>query len=155
MSFRAKNHHSHRSNQPLKTVTQQDDGQQSLEQALNEQHQAIRQVDKVLMIVFPIMAFLLSVMTANFNWQSTVGTFLMAWLAFYAVGIRKQNVFIWLALVAIYTVVDNFFSYNGVPNVNRLTLPLGSIIAFVIIIHIFRPMLNTWFLRSKIKANHK
>lgn len=50
-----------------------------------------QRVDRILKIVLPVMAFLISVICANLNWQSTLGTFLVLGIAFYAVGIRRLN----------------------------------------------------------------
>jgi sorbitol-specific phosphotransferase system component IIBC len=53
--------------------------------AQQRQHQVL--VDRVLKVVLPIMAFLLSVICANLNWQSTLGTFVILTLPFMLLGL--------------------------------------------------------------------
>jgi sorbitol-specific phosphotransferase system component IIBC len=54
--------------------------------AQQRQHQVL--VDRVLKVVLPIMAFLLSVICANLNWQSTLGTFVILTLHFMLLGLN-------------------------------------------------------------------
>ena len=61
--------------------------QKELFDVLDQQHVQQKKVDRVLYFVLPIVAFLICVICANLNWQSTLGTFLVLWIAFYAVGI--------------------------------------------------------------------
>jgi uncharacterized membrane protein len=61
---------------------------------LDKQRQNQLKVDRILKIVLPLTAFLLSVICANLNWQSTLGTFMILTLAFLAVGIQRQNLWI-------------------------------------------------------------
>ena len=59
---------------------------------LEKQRQNQLQVDHVLKIVMPVTAFLLTVICANMNIGSTILTFVMLWVAFYAVGIKDKGI---------------------------------------------------------------
>ena len=61
---------------------------------IQRQHQ--RQVDRVLKIVLPVTAFLLAVICANMNIGSTLGTLVILIIAFWMVGIKRQNLWYWL-----------------------------------------------------------
>ena len=50
---------------------------------LEKQRQHQRQVDRVLKIVLPIVAFLMAVICANMNIWSPIFTFAILWIAFY------------------------------------------------------------------------
>ena len=76
--------------------------------AQQRQHQLL--VDRALKVVLPIIAFLLSVICANLNWQSTLGTFVVLTIAFYAVGIQRFTLWHWLVVIALYVFADNYFS---------------------------------------------
>ena len=116
--------------------------------AQQRQHQLL--VDRVLKVVLPIVAFLLSVICANLNWQSTLGTFVVLTIAFYAVGIYRLTVWHWLTAIVIYAVVDNYFSFNGI-DPNRLRFQLATMLVFVGIVGIGRPYIDRWLMKS----NHK
>ena len=116
--------------------------------AQQRQHQLL--VDRVLKVVLPIVAFLLSVICANLNWQSSLGTFVVLTIAFYAVGIYRLTVWHWLTAIVIYAVVDNYFSFNGI-DPNRLRFQLATMLVFVGIVGIGRPYIDRWLMKS----NHK
>ena len=116
--------------------------------AQQRQHQLL--VDRVLKVVLPIVAFLLSVICANLNWQSTLGTFVVLTIAFYAVGIYRLTVWHWLTAIVIYSVADNYFSSNGI-DPNRLRFQLATMLVFVGIVGIGRPYIDRWLMKS----NHK
>ena len=116
--------------------------------AQQRQHQLL--VDRVLKVVLPIMAFLLSVICANLNWQSTLGTFVILSIAFYAVGIYRLTLGQWLAVILLYAVADNYFSFNGI-DPNRLRFQLATMLVFVGIVGIGRPYIDRWLMKS----NHK
>ena len=107
--------------------------------AQQRQHQLL--VDRVLKVVLPIVAFLLSVICANLNWQSTLGTFAILTLAFYAVGIYRLTVWHWLTAIVIYAVVDNYFSFNGI-DPNRLRFQLATMLVFAGIVGIGRSYIS-------------
>jgi len=107
--------------------------------AQQRQHQFL--VDRVLKVVLPIIAFLLSVICANYNWQSTLGTFVILIIAFYAVGIYRLTLWHWLIVIVLYTLIDNYFSFNGI-NQTRLVFQLISMVVFVGIVGIGRPYID-------------
>jgi len=113
--------------------------------AQQRQHQLL--VDRVLKVVLPIMAFLLSVICANLNWQSTLGTFVILSIAFYAVGIYHLTLWHWLAVIVLYAVADNYFSFNGI-DPTRLRFQLATMVVFVGIVGIGRPYIDRWLMKS-------
>ncbi|MFM6905556.1 MAG: hypothetical protein ACKOXD_07450 [Acinetobacter sp.] len=114
--------------------------------AQQRQHQLL--VDRVLKIVLPIMAFLLSVICANLNWQSTLGTFAILTLAFYAVGIKRLTLWHWLTMIVLYVFADNYLSFNGI-DPTRLRFQLATMLVFVGIVGIGRPYIDHWLMKSK------
>ncbi|MFW1920358.1 hypothetical protein, partial [Acinetobacter baumannii] len=86
----------------------------------------------------PIVAFLLSVICANFNWQSTLGTFVILTVTFRAVGVKRLPLWHWLIVITIYCLVDNYLSY-GQLDVPHLRLQLGTMLVFVGMVGIGRP----------------
>ena len=113
--------------------------------AQQRQHQLL--VDRVLKVVLPIMAFLLSVICANLNWQSTLGTFVILTIAFYAVGIYRLTLWHWLAVIVIYALADNYISFNGIDS-TRLRFQLATMVLFVGIVGIGRPYIDRWLMKS-------
>ncbi|MCH7297139.1 hypothetical protein [Acinetobacter higginsii] len=113
--------------------------------AQQRQHQLL--VDRVLKVVLPIMAFLLSVICANLNWQSTLGTFVILTVAFYAVGIYRLTLWHWLAVIVLYAIADNYFSFNGIEP-TRLRFQLATMVVFVGIVGIGRPYIDRWLMKS-------
>lgn len=113
--------------------------------AQQRQHQLL--VDRVLKVVLPVIAFLLSVICANYNWQSTLGTFVILIIAFYAVGIYRLTLWHWLTVIVLYTLIDNYFSFNGI-NQTRLVFQLISMVVFVGIVGIGRPYIDRWLMKS-------
>lgn len=116
---------------------------------LDKQRQNQLKVDRILKIVLPLTAFLLSVICANLNWQSTLGTFVILTLAFLAVGIQRQNLWIWLLVLVVYCGLDNYLSF-GQFNFIALRLQLGSMLLFTLIIGIGRPYIDRWFMKSSL-----
>ena len=116
--------------------------------AQQRQHQLL--VDRALKVVLPIMAFLLSVICANLNWQSTLGTFVVLTIAFYAVGIQRFTLWHWLVVIALYVFADNYFSFNAIYP-SRLRFQLVTMLVFVGIVGIGRPYIDRWLMKS----NHK
>ena len=113
--------------------------------AQQRQHQLL--VDRALKVVLPIMAFLLSVICANLNWQSTLGTFVVLTIAFYAVGIQRFTLWHWLLVIALYVFADNYFSFNGI-DPSRLRFQLATMLVFVGIVGIGRPYIDLWIITS-------
>ncbi|QER40869.1 hypothetical protein F2A31_14635 [Acinetobacter suaedae] len=113
--------------------------------ALQRQHQL--KVDRILKIVLPIVAFLLSVICANLNWQSTLGTFVILTIAFYAVGIKRLTLWHWLTIIVLYVFADNYFSFNGF-DITRLRFQLITMFIFVGIVGIGRPYIDRWLMKK-------
>lgn len=122
--------------------------QKEMFEVLAQQRQHQQLVDRVLKIVLPIMAFLLSVICANLNWQSTLGTFVILTVAFYAVGIYSLTLWHWLTVIVLYAVADNYFSFNGI-DPTRLRFQLATMVVFVGIVGIGRPYIDRWLMKSK------
>ncbi|MFW1812179.1 hypothetical protein ACG9HX_12670 [Acinetobacter ursingii] len=116
---------------------------------LDKQRQNQLKVDRILKIVLPLTAFLLSVICANLNWQSTLGTFVILTIAFLAVGIQRQNLWIWLLVLVVYCGLDNYLSF-GQFNLIALRLRLGSMLLFTLIIGIGRPYIDRWLMKSSL-----
>ena len=113
--------------------------------AQQRQHQLL--VDRALKVVLPIMAFLLSVICANLNWQSTLGTFVVLTIAFYAVGIQRFTLWHWLVVIALYVFADNYFSFNAI-DPSRLRFQLVTMLVFVGIVGIGRPYIDRWLMKN-------
>lgn len=86
--------------------------QKEMLDVLERQRQMQLQVDRVLKIVLPIVAFLLSVISANMNLWSPLCSFIILWIAFYAVGIKRYALWHWLTILLVYCLIDNYLSYG-------------------------------------------
>ena len=126
-------------------MSQQDQKEMFDVLAQQQQHQLL--VNRVLKVVLPIMAFLLSVICANLNWQSTLGTFVILTIAFYAVGIKRLTLWHWLTVIVVYAVADNYFSFNGI-DPTRLRFQLATRVVFVGLVGIGRPYFDRWLMKS-------
>lgn len=121
--------------------------QKEMLDVLAQQRQHQLKVDRILKIVFPIVAFLLSVICANLNWQSTLGTFLILTIAFYAVGIKRLTLWHWLTIIVLYVFADNYFSFNDF-DITRLRFQLITMFIFVGIVGIGRPYIDRWLMKK-------
>ncbi|MFH3941986.1 hypothetical protein ACJBLD_11005 [Acinetobacter nosocomialis] len=121
--------------------------QKELLEVLEKQKKNQLQVDLIFKIVLPIVAFLLSVICANFNWQSTLGTFVILTITFIAVGVKRLPLWYWLIVITVYCLIDNYLSY-GQLDLSHLRLQLGTMIIFVGMIGIGRPYVDRWFMKS-------
>jgi len=121
--------------------------QKELLEVLEKQKKNQLQVDLIFKIVFPIVAFLLSVICANFNWQSTLGTFVILTITFIAVGVKRLPLWHWLIVIIVYCLIDNYLSY-GQLDLSHLRLQLGTMFVFVGIVGIGRPYVDRWFMKS-------
>ena len=112
---------------------------------IQRQHQ--RQVDRVLKIVLPVTAFLLAVICANMNIGSTLGTLVMLIIAFWMVGIKRQNLWSWLLAVTVYCLIDNVLSFGSFafPAFSR---QCGTMLTFVGILGIGRPYIDRWLMKN-------
>ena len=122
--------------------------QKELFEVLEKQRQQQAEIDRILKIVLPILAFLLCVICANYNWQSTLGTLIVLIVAFFAVGIKRMNLYLWLAIIAIYCLIDIYFSY-GTIQPSALGRQMGTMLTFTGIVGLSRPYIDGWFIRSK------
>lgn len=121
--------------------------QKELLEVLEKQKKNQLQVDLIFKIVLPIVAFLLSVICANFNWQSTLGTFVILTNTFIAVGVKRLPLWHWLIVIIVYCLIDNYLSY-GQLDLSHLRLQLGTMFVFVGIVGIGRPYVDRWFMKS-------
>ncbi|WP_334424985.1 hypothetical protein [Acinetobacter nosocomialis] len=121
--------------------------QKELLEVLEKQKKNQLQVDLIFKIVLPIVAFLLSVICANFNWQSTLGTFVILTITFIAVGVKRLPLWHWLIVIIVYCLIDNYLSY-GQLDLSHLRLQLGTMFVFVSIVGIGRPYVDRWFMKS-------
>ena len=121
--------------------------QKELFDALAQQAQQQLLVTQVLKVVLPIMAFLLSMICANLNWQSTLATFVMLTVAFYAVGIYRLTLWHWLSLTALYVFADHYLSFST-PDLPRLRFQLFAMLGFVLIVGVSRPYIDRWLTKK-------
>ncbi|MBP6190279.1 MAG: hypothetical protein E6Q26_04810 [Acinetobacter sp.] len=121
--------------------------QKELFDALAQQAQQQLLVTRVLKVVLPIMAFLLSMICANLNWQSTLATFVMLTVAFYAVGIYRLTLWHWLSLTALYVFADHYLSFST-PDLPRLRFQLFAMLGFVLIVGVSRPYIDRWLTKK-------
>lgn len=122
--------------------------QKELFDVLEKQKKNQLQVDFIFKIVLPIVAFLLSVICANLNWQSTLGTFVILTIAFIAVGIKRLTLWYWLIVISLYCLADNYLSY-GQLDLTHLRLQLGTMLVFVGMVGIGRPYVDRWFMKNR------
>lgn len=122
--------------------------QKELFEVLAKQHQQHTEIDRVLKIALPIMAFLLCVICANYNWQSTLGTFIILVIAFLSVGIKRMNLYIWLAIISIYCLIDIYLTYGNIQT-SALGRQMGTMLIFTMIVGLSRPYIDGWYIRSK------
>ena len=122
--------------------------QNELLEVLDKQRQQQTEIDRILKVVLPILAFLLCVICANYNWQSTLGTLIVLIVAFWAVGIKRMNLYLWLTIIAIYCLIDIYFSY-GTIQATALGRQMGTMLTFTGIVGFSRPYIDGWFIRSK------
>ena len=118
---------------------------------LEKQRQHQRQVDRVLKIVLPIVAFLMAVICANMNIWSALFTFVMLWIAFYAVGIKRYTLWHWLTIILVYCLIDNVLSYGEFyrPGFNRHFI---SLFIFVGIVGVGRRYFDRWWMEKNKSA---
>lgn len=122
--------------------------QKELFDVLEKQKKNQLQVDLIFKIVLPIVAFLLSVICANLNWQSTLGTFVILTIAFITVGIKRLPLWHWLIVISLYCLADNYLSY-GQLDLTHLRLQLGTMLVFVGMVGIGRPYVDRWFMKNR------
>ena len=115
--------------------------QQKMLDVLEKQRLHQLRVDRVLKIVLPIVGFLLSVMCANLNRLSLIFTIVISITALWMVGIKRQALWTWTTVVALYCVLDNFYSFGSF-DLKRYLYQFGSITTFIWIMGIGRPYID-------------
>lgn len=121
-------------------MTKQPESQDELQQALQAQQKHSETLDRILWIFLPILAILLSTIFANWNVYSTIGTAFVLTIAFIAVGIKKKSLAATLAITLLYCLVDNYLSYGFQFDITGLKRQLLSMVLFIAIIGLIRPM---------------
>lgn len=121
--------------------------QKDMFDVLEQQRQHQRQVDRVFKVVLPITAFLLSVICANMNWPSWLGTFVILTVAFLAVGIKRLPLWHWLVIVLVYCLADNYFSYGSF-HLPAFSRQFGSMAIFLGMVGIGRPYFDRWLMQK-------
>ncbi|GAA5000672.1 hypothetical protein GCM10023206_02630 [Acinetobacter puyangensis] len=121
-------------------MARQPDSQKELQQALQQQQKNSETLDRILWIFLPILALLLSTIFANWNILSTIGTAFVLTIAFIVVGIKKKSLAATLAITLLYCLVDNYLSYGFQFNITGLKRQLLSMVLFIAIIGLVRPM---------------
>ena len=121
--------------------------QQKMLDVLEKQRLHQLRVDRVLKIVLPIVGFLLSVMCANLNRLSLIFTIVISITALWMVGIKRQALWIWTTVVAIYCLLDNFYSFGSF-DLKRYLYQFGSITTFIWIMGIGRPYIDRWLMKD-------
>lgn len=121
--------------------------QKELFDVLEQQKQHQRQVDRVLKVVLPVTAFLLTVICANMNVWSTIFTFVVLWIAFYATTIRHLSFQYWGVVLFVYCIVDNFLSYGSL-SMNSFARQFGTMLTFTGIFAIGRPYFDRWLMKK-------
>ena len=121
--------------------------QQQMFDVLEKQRQHQLKVDRVLKIVLPIVGFLLAVMSANLNMLSLIFTIVISIIALWKVGIKRQALWIWTTVVALYCLLDNFYSFGSF-DLKRYVYQFGSITTFVWIMGIGRPYIDRWLMKD-------
>lgn len=114
---------------------------------LEKQRQHQRQVDRVLKIVLPIVAFLMAVICANMNICSPIFTFAILWIAFYFVGIKRMSLWHWLVAILVYCLVDNILSYGSF-NQTGFTRQFGTMFIFLGVVGVGRPYFDRWLMKK-------
>ena len=121
--------------------------QQKMFEVLEKQRLHQLRVDRVLKIVLPIVGFLLSVMCANLNRLSLIFTIVISITALWMVGIKRQALWIWTTVVALYCVLDNFYSFGSF-DLKRYLYQFVSITTFIWIMGIGRPYIDRWLMKD-------
>ena len=121
--------------------------QQKMLDVLEKQRLHQLRVDRVLKIVLPIVGFLLSVMCANLNRLSLIFTIVISITALWMVGIKRQALWIWTTVVALYCLLDNFYSFGSF-DLKRYLYQFGSITTFIWIMGVGRPYIDRWLMKD-------
>ena len=115
---------------------------------LEQQKLHQQRVDRVLKIVIPITAFLLAVICANLNIWSTVLSFVMMWIAFYAVSIKQLPLWHWVIVIALYCLIDNILTY-GSYNQSGFSRQFGAMFIFLGVFGVGRRYFDRWSMNKE------
>ena len=121
--------------------------QKEMLDVLEQQRQNQLQVDRVLKIVIPVTAFLLTVICANMNIWSTIFTFIVLWLAFYAVSIKRWPLWHWVIAIAVYCIIDNVLSHGEFQQ-RQFGLQFGAMFIFLGIFGVGRRYFDRWLMKK-------
>lgn len=121
--------------------------QKEMLDVLEQQRQNQLQVDRVLKIVIPVTAFLLTVICANMNIWSTIFTFIVLWLAFYAVSIKRWPLWHWAIAIAVYCIIDNALSHGAFKQ-SQFGLQFGTMFIFLGIFGVGRRYFDRWLMKK-------
>lgn len=121
--------------------------QKEMFDVLEQQRQNQLQVDRVLKIVIPVTAFLLTVICANMNIWSTIFTFIMLWVAFYAVSIKRWPLWHWAIAIAVYCIIDNALSHGAFKQ-SQFGLQFGAMFIFLGIFGVGRRYFDRWLMKK-------
>lgn len=121
--------------------------QKEMLDVLEQQRQNQLQVDRVLKIVIPVTAFLLTVICANMNIWSTIFTFIVLWLAFYAVSIKRWPLWHWVIAIAVYCIIDNALSHGAFKQ-SQFGLQFGAMFIFLGIFGVGRRYFDRWLMKK-------
>ena len=121
--------------------------QDKLFEVLEQQKLHQQRVDRVLKIVIPITAFLLAVICANLNIWSTVLSFVMMWIAFYAVSIKQLPLWHWVIVIALYCLIDNILTY-GSYNQSGFSRQFGAMFIFLGVFGVGRRYFDRWLMKE-------
>lgn len=121
--------------------------QKEMLDVLEQQRQNQLQVDRVLKIVIPVTAFLLTVICANMNIWSTIFTFIVLWVAFYAVSIKRWPLWHWAIAIAVYCIIDNALSHGEFQQ-RQFGLQFGAMFIFLGIFGVGRRYFDRWLMKK-------
>lgn len=121
--------------------------QKEMLDVLDRQRQHQLQVDRALKIVLPIVAFLLTMICANLNVWSTIFSFVVLWVSFYAVGIKRYILWHWVFILVAYCFLDNILSYGEFHRAgfNRQFI---TMVVFLGIVGIGRRYFDRWWMEK-------
>ena len=121
--------------------------QKEMLDVLEQQRLNQLQVDRVLKIVIPVTAFLLTVICANMNIWSTIFTFIVLWVAFYAVSIKRWPLWHWVIVIAVYCIIDNVLSHGEFQQ-RQFGLQFGAMFIFLGIFGVGRRYFDRWLMKK-------
>ena len=122
--------------------------QKEMFDVLEKQRQHQLQVDRALKIVIPIVAFLLTVICSNLNIWSTLFTFVVLWVALYAVGIKRLPLWHWVTVILVYCLIDNILSYGSFHS-SGFSRQFGSMFIFLGLMGVGRPYFDRWLMKKE------